>query len=147
MRQPDDVDLELIAHAGFFEGLPHLAVEEADGRKVLDAGKAERAKLVEEQPRDDEGVGAVDAGQHRRPLHDRQHFIGHLLDDLVGVAVRQQPRGAAASRHPVAARVVDDQQIDPAVFLALRREAGAGAAADDRLAAGDLLAEALEDCA
>ena len=48
-REPDDVDFELIAHAGLLERLPHVAVEEADRREVLDAGEAERAQLFEEQ--------------------------------------------------------------------------------------------------
>ncbi len=78
-------------------------------------------------------------------LDHRQDLVGHLLDDLVGVAVSEQAGGAAAAGHPVAARVVDDQQVDAPRLLADRREAGAGAAADDRLAAGDLLAEAVEN--
>ena len=103
-RQADDVDLELVAHAGFLEGLAHVAVEQADRREVLDAGEAERPQLLEEQLRDDERIGAVDAGEHRRLLHDRQHLVGHLLDDLVGVAVGEQPGRAAAPGHAVAAR-------------------------------------------
>ena len=39
--EPDDVDLELVAHAGFLERLAHVAVEEADRREVLDAGEAQ----------------------------------------------------------------------------------------------------------
>ena len=95
--------------------------------------------------RDDERIGAVDAGEDRRLLHDREHLVGHLLDDLVGVAVREETRGAAAAGHPVAARVVDDQQVDAARLLAHGGEPGAGAAADDRLAARDLLAESLQN--
>ena len=144
-RQPDDVDFELIAHAGFLEGLAHVAIEEADGRKVLDAREAQRPQLFEEESGDDERIGAVDAGEDRRLLHDREDLVGHLLDDLVGVPVREEPRGAAASGHPVAARVVDDQQVDAAGLFAHGREARAGAAADDRLAARDLLAESFQN--
>ena len=145
MRQPDDVHFELVAHAGFLERLPHVAVEEAHGRKVLHAGKAERPQLVEEESGNDERIRAVHAGEDGRPLDDGQDLIGHFLDDLVGVAVREEPGRAAPPRHPVAAGVVDDQQVDAAVLLALRREACAGAAADDGFAAGDLVAEAPED--
>ena len=87
---------------------------------------------------DHERVGAVDAGQHRRVLHHRQHLVRHLADDLVGVAVGQQAGERAAPGHAVAARVVDHDQVDAAGLLALGRQAGAGAAADDRLAARDL---------
>ena len=144
-READDVHFELIAHPGLLEGLAHVAVEEPDGREVLDAGEAERAKLLEEEPGDDERVGPVDAREDRRVLHDGQDLERHLLDDLVGVAVGEKARGAAAAGHAVAAGVVDDQQVDAARFLALRGEAGARAAPDDRLAAGDLLAESLEN--
>jgi hypothetical protein len=36
-----------------------------------------------------EGVGAVDAGQHGRAPHHRQHLARHLEHDLVRVAVSQ----------------------------------------------------------
>ena len=126
---------------GFLERLPHVAVEEPDGGEVLDAGESQRAQLLEKELRDDERVRAVDAGEHRRLLHDRQHLVGHLLDDLIGVAVGEEARRAAAPGHAIAAGVVDDEQVDAAGLFALGRQARAGAAADDRLAARDLLAE------
>ena len=61
---------------------------------------------------------------------------GHLDDDLVGVAVGEQPGQRAAAGHPVPAGVVDDDEVDPAGLLALGRQARARAAADDRLARG-----------
>ena len=66
-------------------------------------------------------------------LHDRQHLLRHVLDDRVGVAVGQQAGEAAAPGHPVAAGVVDDDQVDAAALGELGRDAGAGAGADDRL--------------
>ena len=84
-------------------------------------------------------------GLHGRLPHDGEHLAGHVDDDLVGVAVREQAGERAAAGHPVAARVVDDDQVDPAGLLAFRREAGARAAADQRPAGRDLGAEALEE--
>ena len=75
---------------------------------VFNPSEAERAEFLEKEFRDDERVGAVDSGEHRRVFHDREHFVGHLLDDLVGVPVRKQTRRAPATCHAVAARVVDD---------------------------------------
>ena len=92
-----------------------------------------------------ERVGAVDAGQDRHVLDDRQHLGGHLDDDRVGVAVGEQPGERAAAGHPVAAGVVDDDQVGAAGLGHLGRDAGAGAAADDRLAGVDLGAEAAQD--
>ena len=37
------------------------------------------------------GIGAADAGEHRRVLHDRQHLARHVDDDRVGVAVGHHP--------------------------------------------------------
>ena len=96
--------------------------------------KPSAISALQELVGDHERVGAVDAGQHRRVLHHRQHLVRHLADDLVGVAVGQQARQRAAAGHAVAARVVDHDQVDAAGLLALGRQAGAGAAADDRLA-------------
>ena len=92
-------------------------------------------QLVEEHVHEAERIGAVDAGEHRRVLHDRQHLARHLHHDLVGVAVGHQPGERAAARHAVAAGIVDDDEVDAAGLLALGRQPRAGAAADDRLAA------------
>ena len=66
VRRGDHVDLQPEAHAGLLETLPHGAVEQADGRKILHAGKAHRFQFGQEARHQDEGIGAVDAGQHRR---------------------------------------------------------------------------------
>ena len=141
----DHVDLEAVAHAGLLEGGAHGAVEEADGGEVLHAGEAEVLQLAQEGVEEEEGVGAVDAGEDRGVADDGEHLGGHLLDDLVGVAEGEEAGGGAAAGHAVAAGVVDDDEVDAAGLLALGREAGAGAAADDGLARGDEGLEALED--
>ncbi len=78
-------------------------------------------------------------------LDDRDDLVSHLLDDLVGVPVCEEARGAAASGHPVASRVVDDEQVDAASLFAHGRQARAGATSDDRLAPRDLRAEPFEN--
>ena len=55
-----------VAHPGLLEVLPEGAVEQADGREVLDAGEADPLQLVEEDGHQPERVGAADAGQHGR---------------------------------------------------------------------------------
>ena len=64
-------------------------------------------------------------------LDDRQHLAGHVHDDRVGVAVGHQAGERAAAGHPVAARVVDDDQVGAAGLGELGRQPGAGACADD----------------
>ena len=105
--------------------------------KFCTPGEAHRLELVEEHVHQAERVGAVDAGKHRRVLDHGQHLGRHLDHDLVGVAVGQQPRERAAAGHAVAPGVVDHDEVDAAGLLALGGQAGAGAAADDGLAAGD----------
>ena len=119
----------------------NVAVEEADGGEVLDAGEADPLQLLEEDGHQPERVGAADAREHRRLAHDRQHLAGHVDDDRVRVAVGQQPGERAAARHPVAAGVVDDDQVAAARLGALGGQARARAGADDRLARLDLRAQ------
>src|SRR6266850_751434 len=145
MRLGDHVDLQRIGHSGFLEIGAEYSVDQSDGRKILHAGKAERLQLIEETVHVAERVGAVDAGQYRRPGDDGEHFAGHFQHDRVGVAVRHQSGKRAASSHAVAAGIVDDDQVNAACFLAFGRQSGAGAAADDRLALGGHVAKLLQD--
>ena len=62
----DHLDLQRIGHAGLFEIGAEDAVDQADGRKVLHAGEAQRLQLIEEDIHVAERIGAVDAGEHRR---------------------------------------------------------------------------------
>ena len=89
------------------------------------------SKMIGEHER----IGAVDACQHRRAFHHRQHFLRHVLDDLVGIAIGEDAGERAAPRHAVAPRIIDDDEIDAAFFLALGGKASAGATADDRFLA------------
>ncbi|KGD18234.1 hypothetical protein DO70_4478 [Burkholderia pseudomallei] len=145
VREPDHVDFERVAHPGFLEVRAEVAVDEADGREVLHAGKPEPRQLVEERVEIAERIGAVHAGEHGRRFDDGQHLARHVDDDLVRVAVREQPRERAAPGHPVAARVVDHDEIDAARLFAFRGQARSRAAADDRLAARDGRAQFFED--
>ena len=81
--------------------------------EVLHAGEAEVSQPGEEALGVHERVGAVDPGQHRGVAHHGEHLVGHLDDDVVGVAVGQQPGQRAVSGHPVATGVVDHDQVDP----------------------------------
>ena len=144
MRCADHLDLEAVAHPGLLEVLAEQAVDQADRREVLDAGEAELPELAQEHGHEPERIGPADAGEHGRVPHDRQHLGRHLDDDRVRVAVGHHARQRAAAGHPVAPRVVDDDQVAAARLGALRGEAGAGAGADDRPALGHLGAQPLE---
>ncbi len=78
-------------------------------------------------------------------LHDRKHLADHVHDDGVGVAIGEQSGQRTAAGHAKAARVIDYQQVDAAGFGKLGAQAGAGAAADNRLATLHLGAKAIED--
>src|SRR5690606_2612567 len=88
---------------------------------------------LEERIVQQERVGAVHAGEYRRSADHRQHLARHVDDDLVGVAVGEHPGQRPASRHPVAAGVVDDDQVGPACLLALRRQPRSRPGTDDGL--------------
>ncbi len=106
--------------------------------------KPMRLQLVEEDGHQAERVGAADAGEHRRLAHDGQHLARHVDDDRVRVAVGHHPGQRAAAAHAVAARVVDDDEVGAARLGALRREARAGAGADDRVARRELRSQSRE---
>ena len=143
--EADHLHLEPVAHAGLLQIGPDPAVEETHGREVLHAREAQRLQLVEEVVEEAERVGAVHPGQHRRVPHHRQHLARHLDHDVVGVAVGHQSGERAAARHAIAAGIVDHDEVEPARLLALGGEPGPGPAADDRLAARDHGAEALQN--
>ncbi|MHC2653915.1 hypothetical protein ACVMHY_006494 [Bradyrhizobium barranii subsp. barranii] len=143
-RLGDHVDLERIGHAGLFEIGTEHSVDQADGRKVLHACETERLQLVQEDVHVAERIRAIDASEHWRFGHDGQYFAGHLQHDGVGVAISHQSCERAAAGHAIAAGIVDDDEIDATGFLALGRQAGAGAAADDGLAALCHVSEAFQ---
>ncbi len=97
-RGSDHLDFEVEAHSGLFEVLPKESVVEANRRKVLHAGESNAGELVEEPVHETEGVGATHAGQHRRLFDDRQHLVGHLDDDGIGVTVGGVVRRASHAR-------------------------------------------------
>ena len=62
MGRFDHGDFGGVGHARLFEVLAEIAVDEADGGEVLDAGEAEVAELTQEGGDGAEGVSAADAG-------------------------------------------------------------------------------------
>ena len=110
--------------------IAHDAVDQTDCREILDACEPHVLELAEELVADHEWIGCTDAGQNRRVRDGRQDFVGHLLDDRVGVAVGHQAGERAAPCHPEPAGVVDHDQIDSAGLLALGADARAGTAAE-----------------
>ena len=132
VRLGDHFDLQRIGHAGFLEIGTEDPVDQADCRKILHAREAERLQLIKEKVHVAERVGAVDTGEHRRSRDDGEHFAGHLQHDRVGITIRHQAGERATAGHAVAAGVVDDDQVDAACLFTLGRQAGAGAAADNR---------------
>ena len=141
----DHVDLVVVAHARLFEILSKHTVDQSDRREVLHSGKANPLQLRQEDLRHVERIGGIDAGQHRRVLHHRQHFAGHVDDDLVGIAVRQESGERTPSGHAVATGVVDHDQIDAAGLLPFGRQPGAGSPAHDGHASVDHVAESGRD--
>ena len=65
------LDLEAEAHPGLLQSLAEDAVDQRDGREVLDAGEAHGTQLVEEAGHAPERVRSADASQHGRVEDDR----------------------------------------------------------------------------
>ena len=113
-----------VAHPGLLEVRPEGAVDQADGREVLHAREAGVAHLAQEA-RPSAGTGRC----RRRPASTGVSRTtgstsrAHLHHDRVGVAVGHQAGQRAAAGHPVAAGVVDDDQVGAAGLGALGRQA------------------------
>ena len=76
-------------------------------------------------------MGAVDAGENRRVLDDRQHFPRHVSHDLVSIGVSKHTSERASPRHSVATGIVDDDEVDAARLLAFGGKARSRATADN----------------
>ena len=133
-RLADHLDLEVVPHAGLLEVRSERPVDEADRGEVLDARETGVEHVAQEVRHQTERIRAAHAREHRRVAHHRQHLAGHLHDDRVRVAVGHEPGQRPAPRHPVAAGVVDDDQIRAAGLGALGRQAGPRARTDDHAA-------------
>ena len=62
VRGADHGHFGAVGHARLLEVFPEIAVDQADGGEVLDAGEAEGAEVGKEGGDVAEGVGAADAG-------------------------------------------------------------------------------------
>src|SRR5262249_57121571 len=89
--------------------------------------------------------GPVGAGEPGGRGEDGGALAARALAEFVRVAVGEQPGGGAASRHSIAAGVVDDDEVDAARLLAPGRQPGPRASADDGNAALDHGVELLQD--
>ncbi len=141
----DQVHLEAVAHAGLLKVGAKSSIDQSNRGKILHSRETEIGKLAQKVIGDHERVGSVDAGQNRGASDDRKHLTCHLDDDLVGVAIRHHACERAAAGHPVAAGIVDDDEVDAARFFAFGRESRACAATDDWLLAANHVVKLLED--
>ena len=131
MSLADHVDLQGVTHSSLLEVGAHDTIEQADGGKVLHPREPGGLQFDKELRHQHERISAVHARQYWGRADDRKNLPCHLHDDLVGVAVGEQSGRRAPSCHPIAAGVVDDDQIDAARFLAFGRKPGSGPAADN----------------
>ena len=143
MGQTDAVDFPGEAHSRLFQAEAKIPIDQADGREVLDPGKAQRTQLGQDDFGNHERIGRADAGQNRSALDGGQDLVGHFPNDGVGVSIRHQPCQRPAAGHPEPARIVDHDQVDSPGFLALGAQARACAAADQRTSRSHLLVKPL----
>ena len=84
----DQLDFQAVTHARLFQTLPESAVDQTHGREVLNPREAEGFQFLQEKIPNQKRVGATHTRQHRRSRNGGQHFKGHLLDDLIRIAIR-----------------------------------------------------------
>ena len=76
MSRPDHLNLLLVGHACLLEILAEVAINQANGREVLYAAKANFLQLLQEIGHDPEWIRTTYSGQNRRVLHDGKDFVG-----------------------------------------------------------------------
>ena len=73
--QTDAVDFPGEAHSRLFQAEAKIPIDQADGREVLDPGKAQRTQLGQEDFGNQERIGRADAGQNRSALDGGQDLV------------------------------------------------------------------------
>ena len=83
--------------------------------------KSPYPSLAQKVPHASTRVGTMHAADHGHFLDDGQHFeFADLHRDRIGIAIGHQAARRAVARHAKAARIVDDDQVGPALFDELR---------------------------
>ena len=91
MGGADHLDLAPETKVGRLEFPAELAIDEANRREVVDARESEVVKPTQEVRHLSQRVGAVHPSDHRNLPDDWQHLaLTHVVDDLVGIAERQE---------------------------------------------------------
>ena len=68
-RLADEINLKAVAHPGLFQVGAEEAIDQPDGREVLDAVKAHCLDLAEKGGHQAEGIGATNSRQYWCILH------------------------------------------------------------------------------
>lgn len=124
-RLRDNLDFLVEPHPRLLQISPELPVDEPHGGEVLHARETHFLQLLQEARPVFEGVGAADAGDDGGVRDDGEDFGGHVHDYVVGVGEGHEPGERAASCHPEASAVVDDDQVAAAGFYRFGRQADA----------------------
>ncbi len=111
----------------------------------MDAADPDPVEILEEAAHVAQRIDAVDAGDHGRGMHLREHFPLRCPEDkLVGVEDRQHAGERAVALHAEIAGVVDADQVDAAALDEFCGDAVAGAGHDEAAASIDLRAQSVE---
>ena len=88
----------------------------------------------------------MDAADHGNLLDDGEDLI---LTDFhrggIGIPIAHHSGDGAVAHHPIATRIVNDEEIRPAALDKFCADPAPGAGSDDRLAAREGVAETVED--
>ena len=132
-RRRHKFHLLAIPEPRFFQIRPKHAVDQPHRRKVLDPREAKLAQLPQKRLPQQERIGPAHPRQHRRLLHHPQNLGRHLQHNLIRAPVWHHPRHRPMPRHSEPARVINHDQVNPARFLALRRQTRARPTTKNRL--------------
>jgi len=115
--QGDHFDLLLHTHAGFFESLAIVTINDGVGREVVHAREAHVDDLTEKVPHAAAGVGGVDSANDGDLFDDGKDLkFPNLHCDGIGITIGHEAGGGARTCHAESSGIVDDDEVG-AAFL------------------------------
>jgi len=141
----DQVNFQAESHPGFLKVGPKDTVNQPDRGEILNASITQVLQFLQEMGADHKGIGTTNPGEDGSFVNGSEYLMGHFTHNLIGISVGHQTGQRAASSHPIAARIVDDDQIDSPGFFASSTDSGAGTAPKNWPAALDFGAEMVEN--
>src|SRR5258708_26457597 len=132
MSQTDHIDLQTVAHTGFFQVLAEQPVNQTDRREILYSREAGLRHLLKKQRHLPKPIRSANTGKDGGVLDDSQDFARHFDDDRVCVSIWHQAGQRATPGHPVSTAIINNDKGNSARLFEFCRVSGPSSSSNDR---------------